>query len=152
MAGYPFPDREIEKVENRFVPLPHSVDYITSYSQCENAMSDAAYFAAGKSQLQRDPRYLQYAQWFGQFGHQDRSIRRTQANGDEQLQYWGGCKLLLKPETRKTMWPAAKEELREKLMQFHTGQNIGDYQAPTVACDAKTGGGVYCWKTKSDQH
>ena len=134
--AYPFPDYEIQKVNNRFVPLPHSVDYLSSYAQCENAMADAAYQAAGKGQLQNDPRFLQYAEWFGQFGHGDRSVRRTQANGDEQLEYWGGCRLLLTPETRKSMWPAAREDLREKLMGFHTSQNIGDFQNPTVSCDA----------------
>ena len=145
MAGYPFPDREIEKINNRFVMLPHNVDYIQSYADCENAMSDSAYFAAGRAQLRNNPRDLQFAEFFGHFGHGDRSIRRTQANGDEQIQYFGGCKLLLKPETRRTLWPSAKEELRETLMRFHTGQNIGDYQDPT-SCLAKTGGNVSCWQ------
>lgn len=146
MAGYPFPDREIEKVNNRFVMLPHGVNNISSYAQCENVMSDAAYFAAGRAQLTNNPRDLQYAEWFTQFGHSDRSVIKTQANGNEELQYWGGCKLLLTPESRRTMWPAARDELQQKLMRFHTSQYIGDTQSPTVACNAKAGGSVYCWK------
>ncbi len=143
-SGYPFPDREIEKVENRFAPLPHDVDYIDSYAQCQNAMTNAQYTAAGRSQLRNDPRSLQYAEWFGAFGHQDRSIRRTDQDGNQQIQYWGGCKLLLTPETRRTMWPVAREELRETLTKFHSNQNMGNSTGPMVSCDARRSGSVQC--------
>lgn len=124
--AYPFPDREIEKVENRLVMLPHDVDGIQSYAECENAMSNAAYFAAGRAKFRNNPNDLKYAEFFNKFAHQDRSVQTFSPDGSQRITYYGGCKLLLTPNTRQYMWRVAKEHLRQELLRFHTNQAISN--------------------------
>lgn len=146
--GYPFPSRRIENVENKFAPLPHDVDYINNYSQCINLMSDAQYAAISRAQLRNDPRYLQYVGFFNAFENSDRSVRRTDQDGNEHIEYWGGCKLLLSPETTRTMWPTAKEHLRETLTRYHSNQPLDNNQVPMTQCNVNNGlRSVQCRRT-----
>jgi len=137
--GYPFPSRRIENVENKFAPLPHDVDYIHNYMQCTNAMSDAQYAAISRAQLRNDPRYLQYVGWFNAFENADRSVRRNDQDGNEHIDYWGGCKLLLSPETARTMWPAAREQLRTTLARYHNAMPMETNESPMTQCHVGTG-------------
>lgn len=139
MAGFPFPEYTIEKIDKVHVPLPSKVDQIKDYPTCMVMMKQAQRGAAVRAEQRNDPRYLQYANWFESFAQQDRSVRTLNENGDGEMAFFGGCKILLmeNANNRNQMWSSAQEKLRDQLLRYHTNQNSrfgGQTPAPTVAC------------------
>lgn len=137
-VGEPFGAVPALQVTNRFVPLPFQVDSIQTYEQCMLAMSDAEYYARGQSKFRgNDPLRAEYANWFHSFAH-DSPATVTQVHGDTGnvvKTFDGGCKLLLSSRTSRDAWPIAREQLRDTVTRFHTGQPLVLPQGtPIVEC------------------
>ncbi len=137
--GYPFAEYTIEKIDKVHVPLPSKVEQIKDYPTCMVMMKQAQRGATVRAEQRNDPRYLQYANWFDSFAQQDRSVRTLNQNGDGEMEFFGGCKILLMKDAnnRNQMWSSAQESLRDQLLRYHTNKNSrfgGQNPSPTVEC------------------
>lgn len=163
-GGYPYPTPFVEKARAPRCMMPNDVYNINSYSECQLAMNECANAAQARGALRNDPRYQEYANFFSAFGTQDRSVREVNQDGEGTTKLWMGCKLLYpnssttggigagRPNSyggvqfgayaddgpaRMQMWSVARENLRDQLFRFHTGQNSlygGNDYAPFVEC------------------
>lgn len=157
---------------NRFVPLPDQVDRINTYTACVNAAEDAHYFANGQAIARgEDPVSMQYASWFLAFAHGAPAGAPEQDGGGDQVNrvYQGGkivekqmtsgapfapgsCALLLNKNTKKYMWPRARENLKLTCARFHSGLPYEPLPSPVVSqarCVSEYGGGdrtIVPWK------
>lgn len=161
VVGEPFGAMPVLQNRNRFVPLPAQVDHINSYTACVNAAEDAHYFARGQADARGgDPVSIQYASWFLAFAHGAPGGAGAEEGGDQiNMVYQGGkvvekqisnapfapgsCALLLNKDTKKYMWPRARENLRITCARFHSGLPFEPLPSPVVSqaqCVSEYGG------------
>ena len=137
--GFPFPTYTIEKVDKVQCPLPSKVEQIRDYPTCMVMMKQSKRSAEVRAEQRNDPHYLQYANWFDSFANQDRAVTTLDQDGDGEMAFYGGCKILLMKdaESRNRLWSSATESLRDQLLRYHTNQKSrfgGQNPEPTVAC------------------
>ena len=146
MSGYGKPFREftLEKVNTSQCMLPSKVSTIQDYDTCMVMMDQCKQNASLKAEQRNDPRYLQYAQWFDGFAEQDKSIRTLNQQGDGDLEFFGGCKILLmkNEQNRNKLWSSASNSLYKQLERYHNNQPFTG-QEPTVKC-ASRNNKFYC--------
>ena len=139
--SYPFPSFPYPGARPQVI-RPNEVDDIVSAVQCQgmvNASRDAALLKAAAF---NDPLYYQYAESFNVFANGDQAVVKNYGNGNTTLAYQGGCDLLASPQSRE-LWPWARENLRQNLELYNTGnlpptstQGTG---GPTLECQKSFG-------------
>lgn len=125
IGRYPFPEYIVNQMNSSVVMMPNQVDCIQDYATCRAVLQDAATAATIKGQTRNDPKYLQYANWFYRFRDDDHAIIQHGKMGGQDIEYWGGCKLLLLNESknRNHLWNLAKEKLQSQSLSYHTNQS-----------------------------
>lgn len=140
--AYPFPEYTVNKAEKLQCPMPHQVDGIQTYLQCQATVSQCQLAAAARAHRRGNPHDVQFAEYFNSFANQDRGVQTHDNAGNGTFQYWGGCKLLAHPRSKETLWPAAKEALKDQVYRFQAGQPssfAGDHQSASVQCSIQDG-------------
>ncbi len=131
-VGYPFPEYATNQQTSAVVMLPNQVECIQDYPTCRAMLQDASSAAIQRAHARNDPKYLQYAKWFSRFRDEDRATIRytggdeTNHQSGQELEYWGGCKVLLMQNgttsNRDRLWDAAKKKLQTQSLAYHTNQ------------------------------
>jgi len=116
--------------------LPRHVDEIYTSSQCRNMLADARDAAIIRGTALNDPTFLQYADSFNIFMNGDQAQIKTFGNNRGTMAFHGGCDLLVRPDTRETLWPYAREFLRKQLQRYHANMPSLPFgpENPTLVC------------------
>ena len=118
-------------------PLPTEVFGITSTAECSSLLGDARDAALQRAMDLNDPRSYAFGEAFHVFSVGDKATTRTYTNGNIELQYIGGCKLLSREDTRRNLWPSVRDKIFQELEMYHNG--IGDDStSPQIGVDNAT--------------
>ncbi len=147
--AYPFPYYRVARSPYPQCPLPDKVDALDSYLGAKHAATECARAALFRYRETNDPRWTQYAQWFGRFAEQDRGVSVHYADGSSRYSYWGGAKSLIDAGSdydRRVLWPPARDLFRDQVQRFHLGLAPlqSDDLQPTIECAGKDGCAFRC--------
>ena len=132
---YPFSKYPVP-LGNPLCPLPNSVDNIQTSLQCRTLVNEARDAAIIKSAALNDPTFYEFAEAFNIFSNADQATIKTHGNNSQVLEFHGGCDLLIRQDTRTTLWPIAREVLRKQLQRYHANQRAipSGEKNPTLSC------------------
>lgn len=124
--SYPYPRRQGENI-TPLCMLPHKVDHLQDYDLCRHWVNECRAASLRKEYHTADPKYSAFAGYFDTFANGDvgksEHVSKSDGSLTSSFMYTGGCALLRNDQLRDSTWPVAKEQLREQLSRYWTGQS-----------------------------
>lgn len=152
--AYPYPTIRQERQYVDMCILPHKVRELTTYAECEAAMRSCERQAAKRFARTGDATQAHYAAVFNKAAADNRLVRvsagaaagsGTAGVPEAGYQYHGVCKLLLSPQGRDQLWPAAAAHLQQNLDMYHSGgAPTARADMPTLSCRPGPNGRLVC--------
>jgi len=154
--AYPYPTIRENRQYVDMCILPHKVQDIQTYSQCETAMRACERQAAKRYQRTGDATQAHFATLFNKAAHDDRLVKihagapggstgMAAVNNANGFQYHGACKLLLSHRAKNTLWPSAAAHLAQNLDSYHNGgAPTARADMPTLSCHPGANGRMVC--------
>lgn len=133
--AYPFPSFPYPRATPQVI-RPSEVDALESTAQCQALLNNSRDSAMLQAAAYNSPRYYDFAQSFDIYSNGDKAVIQNYANGETSLTYQGACDLLSTPETRETLWPFAREAIKQEIRRYYEPNTpaVQKPGVPTMVC------------------